>query len=92
MPSQILRPTRIKGQKRESPWQVQGPWGQRIFEPMSRLEFYRLLHGELVASGVLRADSSAPSTRHHAHVTMMIQRCAWIAGRWVLEEPLAVAV
>jgi hypothetical protein len=92
MPSQILRPTKIKGRKRESPWQVHGPWGRRAFEPMSSVEFHRLLHGELIAGGVLPADSAAPSNRHHDHVTVMIQRCSWIAGRWVLDEPLAVAV
>jgi hypothetical protein len=92
MPTQILRPTRVKGQKRDSGWRIHGPWGQRTFEPMSAVSLYRLLHRELIASDVLPADSPAPSNRHHDHVTMTILRCSWIEGRWVLDEPLAVAV
>jgi hypothetical protein len=92
MPSQILRPTRAKGQKNEGEWWVHGPWGRRTFEPMSPVSLYRLLHRELIASGVLPADSPAPSNRHRGHVTMTILRCSWIEGRWVLDEPLAVAI
>ncbi len=92
MPSQILRPTAVKGGKRESRWLIHGPWGQRTFDPMSRVELYRLLHGELVADGVLPADSPVPSNRYHGALTMTLGRCSWIAGRWVLDESLAVAV
>jgi hypothetical protein len=52
---------------------------------MSKVELYRLLHRELIVSGVLRADSPAPSNRHHGEVTMTIPRCSWIEGRWVLD-------
>jgi hypothetical protein len=92
MPSQILRPTKVKVQKRDSGWRIHGPWGRRAFEPMSAVRLYRLLHRELVASGVLPPGSPVPSNRHHLHVTMTILRCSWVEERWVLDATLPMAV
>jgi hypothetical protein len=91
MASQFLRPTRVKGQKRESGWRIKGEWGERRFPPMSKVELYRLLHRELIASCVLPADSPAPSNRYHGEVTMTIPRCSWIEGRWVVDTSSAAA-
>ena len=85
--SQILRPTAVKRQKGE--WLIQGPWGRRQFDSMSKVSLYEHLHRELVASGVLPIDSPEPSNRYHAHVTMGVMSSSWIEGRWVHDEPFA---
>lgn len=85
MGSQILRPTTIKHQKGE--WLIQGPWGRRTYDPMSKVSLYAQLHRELVASGVLPVDSPCPTNRYHGQVTMAVMRCSWIEERWVLDEP-----
>ncbi|MCI0639541.1 MAG: transcriptional regulator [Gemmataceae bacterium] len=82
MGSQILRPNKEE-------WLVQGSWGRRNYEPMSKVDFYELLHGELIQSGILAADSPMPSNKHHDHVTMEVMRSSWIDNRWVRDEPLA---
>jgi hypothetical protein len=56
------------------------------------VELYRVLRDELVASGLLLAESPLPSNHRHKDVTMTITRCSWIEGRWVLDEPMAAAV
>ena len=86
MPSQILRPTARRGQKGE--WLIQGPWGRRRYEPMSKVDFYEQLHRELIVDGVLSAGSPHPSNRYHNHVTMAVVRSSWIEGRWLCDEPL----
>jgi DNA-binding XRE family transcriptional regulator len=87
MGSQFLRPTTVKGQKGE--WRIQGPWGQRKYNPMSKVSLYERLHRELVDSGVLPVDSPSPSNRYHEHVTMATLRSSWIEDRWTLDEPFA---
>ncbi len=87
MGSQILRPTTVKRQKGE--WLIQGPWGRRQYDPMSKVSLYERLHRELTASGVLPVDSPAPSNRYHDHVTMAVMRSSWIDDRWVADEPFA---
>jgi hypothetical protein len=64
MASQILRPTA------EGEWLIQGPWGRRRYDPMSRVTFYGQVHRELITSGVLPLDSPPPSNRYHDHVTI----------------------
>ena len=85
MGSLIQRPTRVKGEKGD--WLIQGPWGRRTMPAMSKNELYQVLHRELIDSGVLPADSRAPSNRYHDHVTGTIMHSSWIAGRWVPDEP-----
>src|SRR6266511_4484989 len=87
MGSQILRPTTVKRQTGEC--LIQGPWGRRKYEPMSKVSLYEQLHRELIASGDLPADSPGPSTRYHDHVTMAVMRSSWIGNRWVPDEPFA---
>src|SRR5712692_11288754 len=87
MGSQILRSTTVKRQKGE--WLIQGPWGQHKYDPMSKVSFYEQLHRELIAAGVLLADSPVPSNRYHDHVTMAIVRSSCIENRWVPDEPFA---
>jgi DNA-binding XRE family transcriptional regulator len=85
--SQILRPTTVKRQKGE--WLIQGPWGRRKYDSMSKVTLYEQLHRELIAGGVLPADSPAPSNRYHDHVTMTVMRSSWIENQWVADEPIA---
>jgi DNA-binding XRE family transcriptional regulator len=85
--SQILRPTTVKGQKGQ--WLIQGSWGRRKFDPMSKISLYELLHRELIQSGVLPADSPVPSNRHHDRVTVEVLCSSWIEDRWVPDEPFA---
>lgn len=87
MGSQILRPTTVKRQKGE--WLIQGPWGQRQYDSMSKVGLYEKLHHELIASGVLPIGSPEPSNRYHSHVTMEVMRSSWIEGHWVHDEPFA---
>jgi DNA-binding XRE family transcriptional regulator len=87
MGSQILRPTTVKRERRE--WLIQGPWGRRKYDPMSTVSLYEQLRRELIASGVLPADSPAPSNRYHDHVTMAVMRSSWIENRWVADESFA---
>lgn len=87
MASQILRPTTIKRQKGD--WLIQGSWGRRRFDPMSRVDLYEKLHRELIDCGVLLPDSTIPSNRYHTHLTDAIQKSSWIGGRWVSDEPFA---
>lgn len=87
MGSQILRPTTVKRQK--GAWLIQGPWGRRNYDAMSKVSLYEELHRELIASGVLPADSPAPSNRYHDDVTMAVMRSSWIEDRWVADEPFA---
>jgi DNA-binding XRE family transcriptional regulator len=89
MGSQILRPTTANRPKRDSEWLIQGPWGRRKYEPMSKVSLYEQLHRELVAGGALPPDSPAPSNRYHDHVTMAVMRSSWIEDRWVPDEPFA---
>lgn len=84
MGSQILRPTPSK--RENSEWLIQGPWGRRRYVPMSRINFYEILHSELIASGVLPVDSPEPSNRYHDRVTMAIMGSSWIEGCWVCDE------
>jgi len=56
---------------------------------MSKVSLYGQLHRELIASGVLPADTPSPSNRYHDHVTMAVLRSSWIEGRWVRDEPFA---
>jgi DNA-binding XRE family transcriptional regulator len=70
-------------------WLIQGPWGRRKYDPMSKVELYRQLHRELLESGVLPADSLGPSNKYHSHVTFTVMRSSWIDGRWVPDEPFA---
>jgi DNA-binding XRE family transcriptional regulator len=86
MGSQILRPP-VKGQKGE--WLIQGPWGRRKYDPMSKVSLYGQLSRELIDSGVLPADSPLPSNHYHDHVTMAVHRSSWIGDRWVRDEPFA---
>ena len=74
MGSQILRPATVKRPKGESEWLIQGPWGRRNYDPMSKVSLYGQLHREPIASGVLPADSPGPSNRYHDHVTMAVLR------------------
>jgi len=87
MASQFLRPTFVKHERTERV--IQGTWGRRTFEPMSKVDLYELLHRELVESGVLGPDSPRPSNKYHGHVTNAIVRSSWIMGRWVPDEPFA---
>ena len=87
MGSQILRPTTGKRQKGE--WLIQGPWGRHKYDPMSKVSLYERLLLELTASGVLPADSPAPSNRYHDHVTMAVIESSWIEDQWVRDEPFA---
>lgn len=87
MGSQILRPTTVKREKGE--WLIQGPWGRRKYDPMSKVSLYGQLHRELIAGGVLPPDSPGPSNRYHDHVTMAVMRSSWIEDRWVADEPFA---
>ncbi len=80
-----------KGNKGERKRWVYGMWGKRMFDPMSEVSLYRLLHGELVADGILLADSPTPSNGHHGQVTLTLTGCSWIDGHWVLDEPQAAA-
>jgi hypothetical protein len=81
MASLILRPTTIKHEK--GGWLVHGSWGKRTYPPMSKVEFYRRLHRELIDSGILPLDSPAPSNQYHQHVTMAVMHCSWTDGRWI---------
>lgn len=85
MSTQILRPVGRGQKKHERPWLLKGTWGKRECPPSSRVALYERLHGELVESGVLPADSLSPSNRYHDHVTMHVMGCSWINGRWVLD-------
>jgi hypothetical protein len=58
MGSQILRPTTVKRQKGER--LIQGPWGRRKYDPMSKVSLYGQLHRELIAAGVLPPESPRP--------------------------------
>jgi hypothetical protein len=80
-----------KGNKSERKRWVYGTWGKRIFDPMSEVGLYRRLHDELIADGILPADSPIPTNRHHGHVTLTLARCSWIDGHWVLDEPEVAA-
>jgi DNA-binding XRE family transcriptional regulator len=88
MSSQILRPTTVKNEK--GPWLIQGAWGRRTLDPMSRMDLYQQLHRELIDNGVLERDSRPPSNKYHEHVTMTVMRCSWIGGRWVPDEQFAL--
>jgi DNA-binding XRE family transcriptional regulator len=87
MGSQFLRPTTVKRQKGE--WLIQGPWGRRKYDSMSKVSLYGQLHRELTASGVLLANSPGPSNRYHDHVTMAVMHSSWIEDRWVPDESFA---
>ena len=87
MGSQILRPTAAKRQKGN--WLIQGPWGRRQYDPMSKVEFYGQLHRELIKSGGLPPDSPSPSNRYHSDVTLAVVRSSWIENRWILDESFA---
>ena len=87
MSSQILRPTTVRSQKGE--WLIQGPWGRRRLDAMSKVSLYQQFHRELISSGVLSADTPAPSNRYHDHVTMAVMHSSWIDDRWVPDEPFA---
>src|SRR5260370_21036150 len=82
MGSQFLRPKKEEGV-------LQGPWGRRTYEPMSKVDLYARLHRELINSGVLPADSPQPSNKYHDHVTMAVMKSSWINGRWVPDEHFA---
>jgi hypothetical protein len=88
MPTQLLRPTQVKGQKNQCKWWAKGPWGRRPLGVMSANSLRRQLHGELIDSGLLPADSPAPSNSNHWHVTKAIYNSSWIGGRWVADGPL----
>ena len=49
MGSQILRPTTVKRQKGD--WLIQGPWGRRRYDALSKVSLYEQLHRELIAGG-----------------------------------------
>src|SRR5579885_460232 len=89
MGSQILRPATGGRLKRDCEWLIQGPWGRRKYDPMSKVDLYEKLHQELISGGVLPPDSPAPSNHYHDHVTMAIMESSWIDGRWVRDEPFA---
>ncbi len=89
MGSLILRPTTANRSKQESEWLIHGPWGRRKYAPMSNVSLYEQLHRELMAGGVLPADSPAPSNRYHDHVTLAVMRSSWIEDRWVPDESFA---
>jgi hypothetical protein len=61
MGSQILRPTKLRRQKGE--WLIQGPWGRRTYEPMSKVDLYGRLLRELIDSGraIRRQVKEAPT-------------------------------
>lgn len=84
MGSQFLRPKGKTGN-----WLIQGPWGRRKFDPMSKVTLYGHLHRELIASGALPADSLQPSNRYHSDVTMAVAHSSWIENRWVPDESFA---
>ena len=88
MGSQILRPTPVKRQKGD--WLIQGSWGRRQYPAMSGVTLYGELRRELIASGVLPADSPLPSNRYHYHITMAVTSSSWVGDRWVPDEPFAV--
>lgn len=87
MASQILRPTKAKRQKGD--WQIQGSWGRRSYPAMNKVDFYQVLHRELIESGLLPADSPSPSNRYHNHVISAVMQSSSIEGRWVRDEPFA---
>jgi DNA-binding XRE family transcriptional regulator len=87
MGSQILRPTVPKHEKGE--WLIQGPWGRRKYDAMSRVNLYERLHRELIKSGVLSSDSPLPSNKYHDQVTMGVIQSSWINDRWVPDEHFA---
>ncbi len=87
MGSQILRPTTVKGQKAE--WLIQGPWGRRKFNSTSKINLYRELRQELVASGLLPPDARLPSNSFHYHVTSTVMKSSWIEDRWIADEAFA---
>jgi transcriptional regulator with XRE-family HTH domain len=82
----MLRPT-VHGQKGE--WLIQGPWGRRKYDSMSKVSLYDQLHRELIVGGVLPPNSPSPSNRYHDHVTMAVMRSSWIEDRWVPDESFA---
>jgi DNA-binding XRE family transcriptional regulator len=84
MGSQILRPTKTKGQLGD--WVIQGPWGSRTYPKSSKVDFYETLHRELIQSGLLQEDYAIPSRRHHSDVTMLVMQCSWIKDRWMRDE------
>ncbi len=89
MATLIQRPTTIKHDK--DGWLLQGPWGKRRLPSMSKVDLYAQLHRELIESGVLAADSPAPSNQHHSHVTLAMAGCSWANGSWVRDDALVAA-
>jgi len=82
MGSQILRPNKER-------WLVQGSWGRRTYDPMSKVDFYERLHRELIESRILPADSTPPSNKYHDYVTMAVMQSSWINGSWIPDEHFA---
>lgn len=74
---------------RDGGYRVWGLWGERAFEPSSKVAFWEELHHELVRDAVLSPDSPAPSNKHRQHVTIAAMKASWIDGRWVPDESLA---
>jgi len=88
MSSQILRPTKVKGEKGE--WLIRGPWGKRKFNAQSKMTLYRQLRLELITSGLLSPDARVPSNNFRYHVTSAVMSSSWIEDRWVPDESFAV--
>ncbi len=83
----ILRPTGPGKNKQDAHWVLKGPWGQKEYAPMSRVQLYDVLRKELIDSGLLPADAPLPSNKYHDHVTGLIMTSSWLDGHWVKARP-----
>jgi DNA-binding XRE family transcriptional regulator len=70
-------------------WYVYGPWGKKDYPGTAQwtnIDFHKHLRRDLIASGVLIADSPVPTNRYHDNVTMTILHCSRIGGRWIKDS------
>jgi DNA-binding XRE family transcriptional regulator len=86
MSSQILRPTKRGENKNKAKWLIQGPWGKKEYPPQTKTELYKVIRDELIESQVHDSTTPLTSNNYHANVTLVIPRCSFIEGKWVLDE------
>ena len=83
MATLFRRPTGRGDNKRNRPWKLQGPWGEKEYAPMTRMALYDQLRNELIDSQLLSPDARRPTNKYHVHVTMLVIGCSWDGRQWL---------
>jgi hypothetical protein len=86
MATLFFRPTPRDGNKRNQPWKVKGPWGEKEYPPMSRMALYDQLRNELIDSKLLPPDAPRPTNRYRDHITMLVIASSWDGSQWLKDK------